>query len=263
MRKLLRLPSNLQRLARYGAHGACALALSACALPPTAGPGDTAGPQPVGTPQAKNSKAAHAGLSSRASSPSAGGERGNGWNLFSWGGGEPGTGTEGGLGRQGSLDGLRADLGTFEERGAASWYGRGLHGRRTANGERFDMRAMTAAHPSLPLDSWVLVRNLRNDKVAVLRINDRGPYHGNRILDVSYAAAKRLGFVDHGATQVEIRRLSRTEVAALGPQAGQDNSVSEEAGGDADDADADTTAKPNRSHVVRKAHKPAVRHKAR
>jgi rare lipoprotein A len=62
------------------------------------------------------------------------------------------------------------------------------------------------------------VRNLRNDKVAVVRINDRGPYHGGRVLDLSYAAAKRLSFVERGATQVEIRRLSRTEVAALGPQ---------------------------------------------
>jgi rare lipoprotein A len=132
------------------------------------------------------------------------------WNLFGY---EPDEGRSGS-----SLDGLRADIGTFEQRGVASWYGRGFHGRKTANGERFDMRAMTAAHPSLPLDSWVLVRNLRNNKVAVLRINDRGPYHGNRVLDVSFGAARRLGFVDRGATNVEIRRLTRTEVAALGPQ---------------------------------------------
>ncbi|WP_370637500.1 septal ring lytic transglycosylase RlpA family protein [Cupriavidus sp. AU9028] len=119
--------------------------------------------------------------------------------------------------RRNSLEGLRADIGTFEQRGEASWYGKQFHGRKTANGERFDMGAMTAAHPTLPLDSWVLVRNLRNDKVAVLRINDRGPYHGNRVLDVSYRAAKHLGFVQRGSTKVEIRRLSRTELAALGP----------------------------------------------
>jgi rare lipoprotein A len=109
------------------------------------------------------------------------------WNLF---------GLDDNAPAQSSIDGLRADMGTFEQRGTASWYGKGFHGRKTANGERFDMRAMTAAHPTLPLDSWVLVRNLSNNKVAVVRINDRGPYHGNRILDLSYAAAKRLSFVN-------------------------------------------------------------------
>lgn len=272
MRTLLRFPSDLRRLARFGAHGVCALALSACALPPTAGPGDADSPQPLAakrTPAANRPATARSGLSAHAQA-GASDERGSGWNLFSWGNDDSAAngsnGGDAGLGRQGSLDGLRADLGTFEERGSASWYGRGLHGRRTATGERFDMRAMTAAHPSLPLDSWVLVRNLRNDKVAVLRINDRGPYHGNRILDVSYAAAKRLGFVDHGATQVEIRRLSRTEVAALGPQAGVDNSVADEAGGDADDADADTTTRTKHSRAARKTsktRKAAPRHKAR
>jgi len=114
--------------------------------------------------------------------------------------------------------GLRADLGTFEQRGVASWYGRGFHGRRTANGERFDMNAFTVAHPSLPLSSWVLVRNLSNDRVVVAKVTDRGPYHGKRILDMSYAAAKRLDFVRRGSTQVEIRRLSRAEVEALRPE---------------------------------------------
>jgi rare lipoprotein A len=94
------------------------------------------------------------------------------------------------------------------------------------------MDAMTAAHPSLPLDSWVLVRNLRNNKVAVLRINDRGPYHGNRVLDVSRKAAKRLGFIERGSTQVEIRRLSRMELAALGPVNSWDADGATEGGGD-------------------------------
>ena len=96
------------------------------------------------------------------------------------------------------------------------------------------MRAMTAAHPSLPLDSWVLVRNLRNNKVAVLRINDRGPYHGNRVLDVSMGAARRLGFVERGATNVEIRRLTRTEVAALGPQVDAGGNEAGDGSGDDD-----------------------------
>lgn len=128
--------------------------------------------------------------------------------------------------------GLRADLGTFEQRGLASWYGRGFHGRRTASGERFDMNAFTVAHPSLPLQSWVLVRNLSNDRVVVAKVTDRGPYHGKRILDMSYAAAKRLDFVKRGSTQVEIRRLSRAEVEALRPELTQTDVASND--GDAD-----------------------------
>lgn len=128
--------------------------------------------------------------------------------------------------------GLRADLGTFEQRGLASWYGRGFHGRRTASGERFDMNAFTVAHPSLPLQSWVLVRNLANDRVVVAKVTDRGPYYGKRILDMSYAAAKRLDFVKRGSTQVEIRRLSRAEVEALRPELTQTDVASND--GDAD-----------------------------
>ncbi len=128
--------------------------------------------------------------------------------------------------------GLRADLGTFEQRGLASWYGRGFHGRRTASGERFDMNAFTVAHPSLPLQSWVLVRNLSNDRVVVAKVTDRGPYYGKRILDMSYAAAKRLDFVKRGSTQVEIRRLSRAEVEALRPELTQTDVASND--GDAD-----------------------------
>lgn len=180
-------------------------------------------------------------------------DRGN-WNLFGWQDDNAPT--------QPSIDGLRADMGTFEQRGTASWYGKGFHGRKTANGERFDMRAMTAAHPTLPLDSWVLVRNLRNNKVAVVRINDRGPYHGNRILDLSYAAAKRLSFVDHGATQVEIRRLSRTEVAALGPNIEAGGTEAGDGSG-ADDVSLPDTANtlvPTKSKAKAKA-KSTARHK--
>ncbi|WP_423192582.1 septal ring lytic transglycosylase RlpA family protein [Cupriavidus sp. H18C2] len=181
-----------------------ALVMAACATPPGSET-DTAADAP-GAIATKSAKTRPARPATAAGAKSE--DRGN-WNLFGL--------QDDNAPSQPSIDGLRADMGTFEQRGMASWYGKGFHGRKTANGERFDMRAMTAAHPSLPLDSWVLVRNLRNNKVAVVRINDRGPYHGNRILDLSYAAAKRLNFVDHGATQVEIRRLSRTEVAALGP----------------------------------------------
>ncbi|GAB3630363.1 Endolytic peptidoglycan transglycosylase RlpA [Pandoraea terrae] len=111
---------------------------------------------------------------------------------------------------------LRADAGTFFQTGVASWYGKKFHGRRTATGEAFDMNEPTAAHPTLPLGSFAIVRNTANDKVVVVKINDRGPYARNRIIDLSYGAARALDFVKQGKARVEIRRLSRSEVAALG-----------------------------------------------
>ena len=84
----------------------------------------------------------------------------------------------------------------------ASWYGADFHGKRTANGERFNMYAMTAAHKSLPLSSYVEVTNLKNHRSIIVRINDRGPYHGKRALDLSYAAAKELGIKGLGSVQI-------------------------------------------------------------
>jgi rare lipoprotein A len=98
----------------------------------------------------------------------------------------------------------------------ASWYGKNFHGRRTATGEAFDMNEPTAAHPTLPLGSFALVRNVNNNKSVVVKINDRGPYTRNRIIDLSFGAAKQLDFIRAGHAKVEIRRLSRSEVAALG-----------------------------------------------
>lgn len=112
---------------------------------------------------------------------------------------------------------LCSGLGKVVQRGLASWYGPGFHGRKSANGERFNMYSMTAAHPSLPLQSWVLVRNVHNNKVALVKVTDRGPYHGKRILDVSYAVAKQLGFLRNGTAQVELRSLSRSEVGRMLP----------------------------------------------
>jgi rare lipoprotein A len=111
---------------------------------------------------------------------------------------------------------LRADAGTFFQSGMASWYGKKFHGRRTATGEAFDMNEATAAHPTLPLGSFALVRNVANNKTVVVKINDRGPFTRSRIIDLSYGAAKQLDFIRAGHTKVEIRRLSRSEVAALG-----------------------------------------------
>ena len=103
--------------------------------------------------------------------------------------------------------------------GVASWYGRQFHGKKTANGERYDMFAMTAAHNSLPLSSYVEVTNLKNKRSVVVRINDRGPFHGNRILDLSYAAAKELGINQSGTTSVQIRPLfENSSLAELSDQ---------------------------------------------
>ena len=96
--------------------------------------------------------------------------------------------------------------------GTASWYGPGFHGKKTANGEKFNMYAMTAAHRTLPLSSYAEITNLKNHRSIIVRINDRGPYHGNRALDLSYAAAKQLGI--SGLGSVEIKPLARNQSLA-------------------------------------------------
>lgn len=95
----------------------------------------------------------------------------------------------------------------YEEEGIASWYGQEFHGRPTSSQEPFDMYAMTAAHPSLPIPVYVEVLNLDNGRRAVLRVNDRGPFHDDRVLDVSYAAALKLGMVEAGTARVRVRAL--------------------------------------------------------
>lgn len=101
---------------------------------------------------------------------------------------------------------LAADV-PYSERGLASWYGRKFHGRRTASGEPYDMYAMTAAHPTLPIPSYVRVRNPANGRVVVVRVNDRGPFHGSRVIDLSYTAALKLGLL-RGVAVVEVERLT-------------------------------------------------------
>ena len=96
----------------------------------------------------------------------------------------------------------------FTERGVASWYGRKFHGRRTSSGETYDMYRMTAAHKRLPLPTYVEVTNLDNGRKAIVKVNDRGPFHGNRIIDLSYAAAVKIGIAEAGTGLVEIRALS-------------------------------------------------------
>ncbi|MDO4642809.1 MAG: septal ring lytic transglycosylase RlpA family protein [Cardiobacteriaceae bacterium] len=100
-----------------------------------------------------------------------------------------------------------ADSKGFEQQGPASWYGNPFHGRKTANGETYDMNELTAAHKELPLGTKVEVTNLSNGRKVVVRINDRGPFHGNRVLDLSKAAAQELGTLNAGVAQVQIRAL--------------------------------------------------------
>ena len=101
----------------------------------------------------------------------------------------------------------------YDEVGIASWYGDDFHGKLTANGERFDMNALTAAHRTLPLPSMVQITNLENGRSVTLRVNDRGPFVGNRIIDLSRRAAQLLGFQSRGTTKVRVRVLPEESMA--------------------------------------------------
>ena len=95
----------------------------------------------------------------------------------------------------------------YAEKGIASWYGTKFHGRRTSSGETYDMYAMTAAHKTLPLPTYVRVTNLNNKKFVILKVNDRGPFHENRIIDLSYTAAIKLDIIKNGTGLVEVRAI--------------------------------------------------------
>jgi len=99
------------------------------------------------------------------------------------------------------------ELRPFTQRGLASWYGKRFQGQKTSSGEPYDMYAMTAAHPLLPIPSYARVTNLANGRSVVVRINDRGPFHSNRIVDLSYAAAYKLGYATAGSTTVEVQSI--------------------------------------------------------
>ncbi len=102
----------------------------------------------------------------------------------------------------------------FTQVGIASWYGKQFHGRKTAIGERYDMFAMTAAHPTMELPSYARVTNLKNGKSVIVRVNDRGPFLGGRAIDMSYAAAVKLGYHKAGTTRVKIERITRRDIAS-------------------------------------------------
>ena len=95
----------------------------------------------------------------------------------------------------------------YRERGVASWYGEKFHGHKTSNGEVFDMYQVSAAHKSLPIPSFLQVTNLDNNRSIVVRVNDRGPFHGDRIVDLSYAAALKLGYAERGTARVELEAI--------------------------------------------------------
>ena len=96
----------------------------------------------------------------------------------------------------------------YSEEGIASWYGRKFHGYHTSNGETYDMFAMTAAHKTLPLPSFVKVTNTANGKSVIVRVNDRGPFHDDRVIDLSYAAAYKLGYYTHGTAKVKLEAVT-------------------------------------------------------
>ena len=98
--------------------------------------------------------------------------------------------------------------GDYKERGIASWYGKKFHGQRTSSGEMYDMYGMTAAHPTLPIPSYVRVTNIASKKSVVVRVNDRGPFLHERVIDLSYTAAHKLGIIGNGSSEVEIESLA-------------------------------------------------------
>ena len=109
-----------------------------------------------------------------------------------------------------------ADITLFQETGIASWYGSKFHGHLTSNGETYNMFAMTAAHKTLPLPSYVKVTNLDNGQSAIVRVNDRGPFHRDRIIDLSYSAASKIGMLKQGTARVQLELIKSPAMLAQG-----------------------------------------------
>ncbi len=103
----------------------------------------------------------------------------------------------------------------FKQRGTGSWYGKKFHGQKTSSGELYDMYKLTAAHPTLPIPSYARVTNLANGTQVIVRINDRGPFHTDRIIDLSYTAALKLGYLGRGSSQLEVERLLPDDIARI------------------------------------------------
>jgi rare lipoprotein A len=131
----------------------------------------------------------------------------------------------------------------YRERGIASWYGREFHGKPTSGGERYDMHDMTAAHKTLPIPTWVEVTNLENGKSVVVKVNDRGPFVDDRIIDLSYRAAQDLDMIRNGTARVQVRALDNqrpapvTTTAAAAPRSNGFSIISEAAADTVDPKD--------------------------
>jgi len=108
----------------------------------------------------------------------------------------------------------------FAEKGIASWYGTKFHGKRTSSGETYDMYAMTAAHKTLPLPTYLKVTNLNNGRHIIVKVNDRGPFHENRIIDLSYTAAIKLDIIKYGTGLVEVRAIGPGQSIPVNPGGG-------------------------------------------
>lgn len=103
----------------------------------------------------------------------------------------------------------------FTQRGIGSWYGKKFHGQKTSNGEKYDMYKMTAAHPTLPLPSYARITNLSNGKQVIVRVNDRGPFHSSRIVDLSYTAALKLDYIHKGSSELLLERLLPSDIEKM------------------------------------------------
>ncbi|HEY8100742.1 MAG TPA: septal ring lytic transglycosylase RlpA family protein [Burkholderiaceae bacterium] len=114
----------------------------------------------------------------------------------------------------------------FKQRGIGSWYGKKFHGQKTSSGELYDMYKMTAAHPTLPIPSYARVTNLANGQQVIVRINDRGPFHAGRIIDLSYTAALKLGYLSTGSSELEVERLLPDDIARLAKEKQENPSAS-------------------------------------
>lgn len=123
---------------------------------------------------------------------------------------------------------VMADNTGFSEQGLASWYGTKFHGRRTSSGEPYDMYAMTAAHKSLRIPTYVEVTNLSNNRKAIVKVNDRGPFHEGRVIDLSYAAATKLGVAETGTAPVAIRVIDFGKPDGVPASAGTGRAVAKE-----------------------------------
>lgn len=119
----------------------------------------------------------------------------------------------------------------YKERGRGSWYGKKFHGQTTSSGEPYDMYKMTAAHPTLPLPSYVRVTNVENGRQVIVRVNDRGPFHAGRIIDLSYTAALKLGYLANGSAMLEVERLLPDEIRRMAAQRKAEPALAATSGG--------------------------------